>query len=263
MIKAIKILLLRNIEFIIFANNVIQAIERIGAEALNIAAELADFKTKKEDVEKLHKKLQSNPITEELVGIDLERDEATLGMFSVMEGYSRHFTPEISNAAKLLMKHLKPYGSEITKQHYQSETGSLQAIVADWEIETELVNALAVLNLTAWKDELKRLNGIFNEKFLDRSHEYGSESPVNLKQRREIATQSYYELRDMLESYARINKNSVTFQTAIKDVNSIISHYNQIIENRQGSDEGSVGEENTEGETNTGNESEITPQPFP
>ena len=263
MLKSIKILLLRNIEFIIFANNIVQAIERIGAATLNIVAELADFKTKIGSVEAMHKKLQSNPITEELVTLDGGRDEAAIGIVTVIDGYSRHFTPEIANAANLLKQHLKPYGSEITSQHYQSETGTIQEIIADWETETALTNALALLNLTAWKDELKTLNITFNEKFLDRSHEYGSESPVTLKQRREMATQAYYELRDMLDAYARINKNSADFQNAVNDINAIIDHYNQVLENRQNNSESSTPGDNEAGETDTETDSEITPQPFP
>lgn len=263
MLKSIKILLLRNIEFIIFANNIVQAIERIGAATLNIAAELADFKTKKESVEAAHKKLQSNPITEELAALDGQRDQAAKGILTVVDGYSRHFTPEIADAAKLIQLHLKPYGSQVTEQNYQAETGTIQEIIADWENKPELVSALALLNLTTWKNELKTLNTAFNEKFLDRSHEYGSESPVTLKQRREIATQSYYELRDMLDAYARINKNSADFQAAVNDINAIIGHYNQLVENRQNNSDSSNPEENEESETGTGTGEEITPQPLP
>ena len=260
MIFSIEINHLRYGEFIRFGTNLADLIEQNDPAALNVIVQHNDFKNSINEMRALYVQARSNPITKELLQLDDSRDNSVYGITGVIGGYLYHYDEAISGAARLLADNLKLYGSGIAKLNYQMETTQVEEIISDWETQPQLLAALTLLGLVEWKNLLKATNQEFDQKYLQRTQQYGAASPVTLKEKSEEAMRAYYELRKFIEAYATINNNSPVYQKAINEINALIEQFNQLLVNRQGNGT----EENTEeGETENGEGEEITPTPLP
>ncbi len=113
----------------------------------------------------------------------------------------------------------------------QAETATLNSILGDWEIKTELKAAITKLNLTAWVAELKTANNLFQQKFLARTQEYGSASPETLRAKRDETIAAYYELRKFVDAYQVIQPGAA-IEKLINELNALIGQYNALLKTR-------------------------------
>ena len=232
MIDAIHLAILRNAEYLQFVKDLITIVDKNDPEALKVVAENNALKTKISELEALFKTQLSNPITKELEVLDGRRDKCINGILNVVNGYTYHFKESISQAAYALSDNLKLYGVGIAEQNYQSETTILTNIINDWETKSELVAAVNLLQLADWKNELKTVNLEFSSKYIDRTQEYGTASPENIKSKREQTNAVYYELRDRIGAYGIIEKSNPNFTKVINELNALIAQYNSLLKNR-------------------------------
>ena len=231
MINAIDLAKLRNGEFLQFGTNVSDLVESNNPKGLNVEVQHAVFKTKVNETSALFNTERSSILTQELVQLDERRDRAVTGITSAIAGYCSHFLPETALAANLLASDLQLFGAGVARQNLQSETAIISGISSDWETKPELTNALATLGLTLWAAELKTANQMFDQKYIDRTKEYGAANPDTLKAKREETTIAYYELRKYLEAYATI-QNTPDYKKVISELNALIDQYNQLLTNR-------------------------------
>ncbi|MUP36830.1 hypothetical protein GNY23_03280 [Labilibaculum sp. 44] len=103
-------------------------------------------------------------------------DKSLVGIQTVINAYTYHFDAEIKESADVLTTSLKKYGTAITKQNYQGETGTVNSILDEWKRESAFVNAINKLALTDWVVELGTANTQVNTDYLDRAKE-DAESP--------------------------------------------------------------------------------------
>jgi len=231
MINAINISILRNAEYLQFMKDVASLVQTNDPAVLNITAQHGALTTSITILEGLFKTQLANEITQELVLIDERRDKAINGLSFVVTGYMYHFDPTFASAAGLLNDNLKLYGSGVAKQNYQAETATITSIVNDWDSQANLNNAMQVLNLKSWKDELKAANDLFDERYLARTQEYGAANPDTLKARREETNGVYYTLRDFLNSYSIVQPTPANTKT-LNEINALIEQYNTLLANR-------------------------------
>ncbi|MBF6654590.1 DUF6261 family protein [Flavobacterium columnare] len=172
--------------------------------------------------------------TTTLLNIDKRRDDCINGLFYVVQGYEYHFEETLRVAAQKLATNLRFYGSGISRLNYQAETATLTNIINDWETKPELIAALTTLNLTAWKDEMKKQNNAFNTVYLDRTQEYGNATPENLISKRNEANTVYYALRDRITAFhTLIEAPAISpYATSINQLNALIDQYNNLIVGR-------------------------------
>ncbi|MET3046837.1 DUF6261 family protein, partial [Flavobacterium covae] len=172
--------------------------------------------------------------TTTLLNIDKRRDDCINGLFYVVQGYEYHFEETLRVAAQKLATNLRFYGSGISRLNYQAETATLTNIINDWETKPELIAALTTLNLTAWKDEMKKQNNAFNTLYLDRTQEYGNATPENLISKRNEANTVYYALRDRITAFhTLIEAPAISpYATSINQLNALIDQYNNLIVGR-------------------------------
>jgi hypothetical protein len=139
----------------------------------------------------------------------------------------------LQTAGKKIKDSISLYGTSIWKLNYQSETATISSLILDWENKPELIAALNALNLGKWKDELKAANIAFNEKYLDRTQEYGNATPENLKSKREETNQIYYELRNRIDALdLLVDVPPPPYTTVINQLNALIDQYNTLLNNR-------------------------------
>lgn len=228
MITAIDLAKLRNAEFLQFMTNFLTLVENNDPAGLNVTAQHAALKARLAEVEPLFKLERASALTQELILLDERRDCAINGLTAMINGYGYHFDSPTKQAAQLLSDSLHLFGSGIAKQNFQAETATLNGLINDWETKPKLKEAIAALGLTAWKDELKASNIAFDQKFLERTQEYGATNPDKLRQKREETTSAYYELRKYLDANAVLN-DSPGYRKAVNELNALIGQYNTLL----------------------------------
>ena len=231
MINAIDLAKLRNGEFLQFGTNFSGLVEANNPKGLNVETQHSIFKIKIGEMGELFKIERASPITQELTLLDERRDRAINGISAIISGYCLHYLAEKAVAANLLTNDLLLFGTGISRQNLPSETALINGIVKDWETKPELTAALASLSLTQWVEELKTANQLFDQKYIERTKEYGAANPETLKAKREEAMITYYELRKFLEAYATI-LNTPEYIKIIHELNALIDQYNALINGR-------------------------------
>lgn len=233
MMNGINLANLRNAEYLQYTKNFADIVKRNNPTLLNVQAKYDALLSKSGELDALFKKILANENTAEILALDERRDDAINGIYYVAQGYDYHFTALLQTAGKKIKDSISLYGSSIWKLNYQSETATISSLILDWENKPELTAALNTLNLTAWKDELKAANIAFNEKYLDRTQEYGNATPENLKSKREETNQVYYELRNRIDALHLLEETAPSpYSTVINQLNALIDQYNTLLNNR-------------------------------
>jgi Family of unknown function (DUF6261) len=231
MIDSIDLKGLRNAEYIQFTGNFRDLVAKNDAKLLGVELQQSLFVDAIVGIESMFKLQLGNKITEEIQALDLRRDNAINGITQVVTGYINHFDASISKAAQTITENLKTYGVGIARENLMAETAILNSLVGDWEKKSELVQALADLNLTAWKNELKEANALFDQKYLARTQEYADANPETLLIKREQCNLLYYELRKHIDAHGVINETEV-YKKTTNDLNALIAQYNTLLKNR-------------------------------
>lgn len=233
MINAISLRNLRNAEYLQFISNFLAIVLRNNPTLLKILAKYDALVGINTELEALFKKIMANEKTAEILALDERRDNAINGIYYVAQGYDYHYQLPMKTAGQLIKESMGVYGAGISKLNYQAETATITSLVLDWENKAPLVAALTTLNLTTWKNELKAANIAFNEKFLDRTQDYGNATPENLKSKREETNQVYFELRNRINALHLLEETSPTpYTSVINQLNALIDQYNSLLNNR-------------------------------
>jgi hypothetical protein len=228
MINPIDLARLRNGEFLQFVTNFSTLVTNNNPRSLNVLKQFNDFTALIPVLEQLFKLEHVNAISQQLVVLDERRDKAIIGLRTVIEGYCYHFDPTIAQAAKLLLSDLKLIDTSVTPQNFQAKTVSVNEVICDTETKPELASALIILDLEAWKNELKSVNQMFEQKFLERTLEYGASNSELLKIKRDETIVFYHELKKHLEANSVLHGNKA-YQKTINEVNLLIEQYNTLL----------------------------------
>lgn len=235
-INGIDLKNLRNDEYFQFMKNTLSLVDGNDPVALNVVAQRDKLFLKIKEYDELFKQSTASEITKEIFSLDVRRDNAIVGINSVVTGYLYHYEPAIKKAAEQLNDNLKLYGAKIISQNYQAETATISNIVSDWNNKPELKAAMIALGLQEWVAELKTANELFDQKYLERTQEYGAASPENILSKRAETNAAYYELKSFLESYSVVQPSAENTKT-INQLNALIEQYNTLLNNRAASGE--------------------------
>ncbi len=231
MITSIDLAKLRNAEFLQFGATFTGLVMANNPEVLNVAAQQTALKSKLAEMADLFKLERVSPITQELVQLDDRRDKAINGLTAVINGYCNHFNAEISMAANMLTVNLNLYGVGVARLNTQAETSTITGIISDWETKSGFTAAISKLGLIDWLAELKTANQLFEQKYIQRTQEYGAANPDKLKAKREEAMVAYYELRKFIDANSVVNP-SAACEKLINELNALIDQYNMMITSR-------------------------------
>jgi len=233
MILPINLHQLRNAEYVQFLKDFVVIAKRNNPTELQFEAKHTDLKSKTAELDALFVKVMANENTQVLIDLDTERDNAINGISTLVTAYSYHFDATLRTAAQKIMDNLKLYGSGIARLNYQAETATISNIVVDWETKPALIEALSVLNLQDWKENLKNANERFNEVYLNRTQEYGNATPENLSAKRQEANVLYYALRDRINAlHTLVETPPSPYTTVINELNALVNLYVNLISNR-------------------------------
>jgi hypothetical protein len=231
MVTALNLANLRNAEFLQFCTLFSGLVASNDPVLLNVAPQHAEFQSKLDATSELFQLEKASPATQALVLLDERRDKAMNGLAANINSFCYHFDVAALEAANLLTENLNLYGVGIARLNTQAETSTIHGIVNDWENRPELAAAIAALGLSNWVAELKNANQLFEQKYLQRTREFGAANPDTLKAKREETTAAYYLLRKFIDANAVLNP-SAAIEKMINELNALIGQYNELLGNR-------------------------------
>ncbi len=171
-------------------------------------------------------------LTADVVAQDTRRDTNLRGLTQVIRGYLNHFDPAFRNAALLLDKNIRLYGPQVYNQNYQSESNSITNMTADWQETTALAEALELLGLREWGNELRTSNDAFIELYVLRTQEFGARTKDKLRDKRLEIDAAYLQLVTVLNARATLDEGN-TYITVINELNALIDQTQATLHNRQ------------------------------
>ena len=233
MIDSIKLSSLRNNEYAQFIQNFLTVVQRHDAATLQVQEEYDKLLSLLNSIKAMLNEGSGSVITDELVGLDIRRDEAINGIIALVNGYTYSKDATKKAAANLLATHLAGFGA-IARDAYQSETSKLQKIAADWSSEPGLQTAAAALNLSDWQAEMIAANTAFDTRYVDRSVDNGmaSTSENRVYNKRPEINAAYNDLRDQIDGYYIVKKKVAPWSTVTAALNGVIKDYNALMASR-------------------------------
>jgi len=229
LINGIRLLALRNSEFLQFNKDVLEIVRLNDPAALKVPLQYKALQDITETIDALFKTEKGSATTQVIIDLDLRRDKAIIGLAAIINGYTYHFDEGVSAAAGKLQFNLANYGASIARENYQSETAIISNVIADWTNKPELAAAVQQLQLGDWIAELTVANNEFNKVYISRTQEFAAASPDTIFEKRQEATQLYYNLRDMLNAWFTITQGAAPFNKATQECNALIDQYNKLV----------------------------------
>ena len=233
---------LRHNEFIQFISNLTGIISKYDLEALKLKSQLDALTSLFTTISSVFKPDQGSDLTKTIAQDDERRDRAITGIQALTNAYTNHYDEETRVAALALSISLKKFGTSIAKQNYQGETATINAIIAEWKRETNLVASINKLSLNEWVEELNTANIQFDTHYLARIKEDAEAPDVKLIALRKEATQAYRALTSRIEAFATIG-DEPTYAEIINECNSLIEKYNAVLNARSKKEDEEVSQE--------------------
>ncbi|GAA5102047.1 hypothetical protein GCM10023210_42690 [Chryseobacterium ginsengisoli] len=243
--NAIELRLLRNAEYLQYVKDFSGIINLNNPATLQIDTKLSAFTAKITELEALYKKALASEKTQELLILDERRDNAINEIYYFLLSQSYHYESDKKQKAQLLLDNIALYGSGIARLNYQAETATLNNLLRDWENKPELQNAVTTFDLSAWVNEIKTANDLFNTKYLSRTQEYGDANPETIKSKRDEINAAYYALRDRIDAlHLLVETPPSPYTTVINQLNALTDQYNVLLVNRKDTGTGQEKNEN-------------------
>jgi Family of unknown function (DUF6261) len=232
MITGIKLLLLRNSEYLQFIKDFLAIVQRNEPAVLMVELQYTKLLQLTSELEVLFSKEKGSSITKQVAGQDERRDNALLGITGIANTYAWHFDPNMVKHAGNLSRQLDLYDNRIDKENYQAESAIIDNFVNDLKTKPELVAAINALHIKDWCDELEAANIAFNDAWLKRTKEKANKNKTTIvAQRREMNT-AYYELRDLVDSYFTVNEGAEPYNKVTDEMNVLIKQYTEMMGSR-------------------------------
>ena len=232
MITEFPILEFRNAELLKYANTSADLVDSNNPTILLVVPQLTALRSRIAEAEALFILPRESSYSPEIQALDTLRDNNFKGIHLVISGYMKHYDPEVRAAATLLNKNIKLYGPEINKLNYQAETSVIDSMTKDWENKPELADAITLLNLRDWRDEIKRKNTEFDTLYTQRTQEYGGRTQDKLKNKREEVAQAYRILVENINARNTLDETGM-YTKVINEINALSNQYLTTLHSRQ------------------------------
>ena len=195
--------------------------------------------------------------TEELKGLDDERDAALSGFLSMLKVMVKSPSQEKQAAAKKVQFVRDKYTLQASDE-YMKETTAISQMTQELEADQQTVDALNVSGLAEWLQDLKTKNQAFLAKMNERTAEQAGMQKGLLKERRSACEAAYRNVVKLVNAMAICDTpDTIDFTAPINLVNAEVEHYRQILA-RKGAGGG-----NSSGGDDGGDTPAPTPTPDP
>jgi hypothetical protein len=226
MIDTVEFQNYRNGEFIQFCITIGNKCMELNPMALQIAPQVDDFRMLSQKMDQLYKPNIGSEMTPDIVIQDVRRDQAIVGIRTIADGYTHHFSADKKQAGEQILKAIDHYGTQIYLQNYAEESTSLRAVINDLENTVVLSQAVALLQASDWVQELKQANNLFQTLYEARINE-ATGKVTSLELLRIDTTASYRTLVNHINSHEVLHPTP-ELTLLVDRINQTILQYNQI-----------------------------------
>lgn len=224
MLNSPKFGLYKNSLCFTFIDNVLELLNKYGIPPL--AEQVEALQKVHDQMNVSFKKEISSAKTGDLKELDKQRDRAIRGITILTRSYEYHFEENKVRASDAILRSIRKYAKNIAQLSYQEETGVLQNLIEDWNTETSLQEAIALLGLEAWKKELARANEAFDEMYLARTQESAKKQTiVSTSAIRKKVEEQYEQVEQHILANSILNP-STELTELIGDLNALTEKYN-------------------------------------
>lgn len=166
---------------------------------------------------------------------DAQRDQYITGLRMMCEALTYHYDAETAAAASLLERNLSVYGGNIARQGQNTETATLNNIIADWQQKPELAGAVASLKLEGWLTALQTANKNYNDTYLQRTEEKAeAQFDFDMEQKREEAIAAYTDLSEKLKGLSLLAEDPAPWKALQAKVDMLGEAYKNTLAARAG-----------------------------
>ena len=212
---------LDNAEFLQFMRSVIEVYNRAAHATLTpFLTPLSDALV---DLSKAFGAERRNSLTDDIQELNKRRSDAIRGIKKLANSYTFHYDLTVRDAAALLLYSMNNYDRYIDKLSYQAKTLTINKLVGEWNADPQLSNALTLLHLQDWVQELSAVNAAFEQTYLDRVQDEVARKVVSFTKQREPVQDIYDNLCRFTVAYAKLNP--ATYEMLIEELNELIAKY--------------------------------------
>jgi len=213
----------RNAEFLELMYSIHQIIVESNLETLTPLQTKFEAQTK--EFEGLFKTSTKNPLTDRINEEDGFRDTYHTGFVKVVEGYTYFSDAEKSNAAKSILNTIRNHGSNITNLNLREETAVLKSLISELETTPKLSNALVLLDLLTWVEDIKRHNLNCETLLIERAEIKSSMAKLNTKDLRLTIMNTFKDITKLIEAHITLQTEG-DYETIKNRINDQIKDFN-------------------------------------
>ena len=172
--------------------------------------------------------------TKAIQDLDEKRDDAIVGLQTIVSGNTYHEDVTIKTAAELLRTYFKSHGSKISKLNYQAETAVLDKVTADLKTESRYIQAISLMGLDVWLTNLENANKLFVIVFKSRNSEISANSTIlSFGEQKKIGIPVFNKMMALIESrYNTAVEDGLPtepYQKLVNEINTLVASYNNYI----------------------------------
>jgi len=216
----------RNAEFLELMNSIDQIILESNIESL---VQLhGKFKAKLGSLEIVFKTSLKNPLTDPIHKEDNSRDNAHVGFVKVIEGYTLFSDIEKANAAKAILATIKNHGSDIINLNLREETAVLKSLINELETTPALSDALSLLNVEDWVNDIKTYNLNCETLLIERAELKSAMRQVSTKELKLEITTIFKKMAKLIEAHITLESEG-GYETLKNKINDQIKDFNDTL----------------------------------
>ena len=215
---------LRNSEYTIFVNQIVSILTKHTPENLHLTKPFDRITATLPNLAKIKAQELSNALSNTLLDLDNERDTLLTVIVAQIKSMAKLSLPSIATHVLVLNRFFDMHGRDIAAATYNAETERINDLLADYDAKADVQAAFAGLNLTIFIDQLRTVNALFAEKFMQRTGEEAAIEKIDARTIRKETDKILTAFYDAFE-YCSTEYDDLDYTTPANELNTLIDYY--------------------------------------
>ncbi len=213
-----------NSEYPVFVNQIVTIVTKFKPDDLHLKKSFGLLSAKLPDLTKIKAQELSNALSNTLHDLDNERDTLITAILGHLKAFGSLSMSFIAPHVAVMNRFFDTHGRDIAKANYNAETKRINDLLADYDAKAEVRSAVEGLNLTMLFDQLRSVNALFAEKFLQRSSEDAAVEKIDSRAIRSETDKVLNAFFDAFE-FCSSEYDDLDYLTPANEMNDLISYY--------------------------------------
>jgi hypothetical protein len=175
-------------------------------------------------------RINRSAITDDIRKLDEERDSIFRGLVDSQNAAMNHYNATIARHARLLQPVFDTFGN-VSRLPLNEETAAIYNLVQELLVNNE--EAIGIVSLKGWIDELSKKNKEFDAAVKKRNAESAGKTDLVMKEARATLDNAYNAIVLQVNAL-NVVEGTAVFENFIKKLNAFITKYNNTLAQRLG-----------------------------